>query len=41
MMADQTLFASAHGEEDHVSPSAGGGAWMLVALGDPTLKMFR
>ncbi len=40
-MADQTLFASAYGEEYHVWPSAGGGAWTLIALGDPTLNLFR
>ena len=41
VMADQTLYSSAYGEEYHVWPSAAGGAWMLIALDKPTFNLFR
>ena len=41
VMADQTLTSIPYGEEYHVWPSAAGGAWMLIALNDPTFNLFR
>ena len=41
VMADQTLYSPSYGEDYHVWPSAAGGAWMLIALGDPTFRLFR
>ena len=41
VMADHTLYSAAYGEEYHVWPSAAGGAWMLVALDNPTFNLFR
>ena len=41
VMADQTLYSAAYGEEYHVWPSAAGGAWMLIALDKPTFNLFR
>jgi len=41
VMADQTLYSPAYSEEYHVWPGAAGGAWMLIALDDPTFNLFR
>ena len=41
VMADQTLISIPYGEEYHVWPSAAGGAWMLIALEDPTFRLFQ
>jgi hypothetical protein len=41
VMAYQTLYSVAYGEEYHVWPSAAGGAWLLMALEQPTFNLFR
>jgi hypothetical protein len=41
VMADKTVISIPYGEEYHVWPSAAGGAWMLIALEDPTFNLFR